>query len=152
MEQKIEIVPQQIKDYQLFLMGHRIFGAGQSGQALYIVVMGEVTLYRGETPIKTLRPGEFLDETDLNATAGRHLSAIAKTNCHLVAVDQKIRAALEQYPPDFRVEAMQVMVERLTWRVSPPIQLVVRPPAQPGLRSGIKSRSISDSFSMVAVV
>jgi CRP-like cAMP-binding protein len=140
---------QQIKDYQLFLMGHRIFNAGQSGQAIYIVVVGEVTLYRGETPIKTLRPGEFLDETDLKA-AGRHLSAVAKTNCHLVAVDQKIRTVLEQYPPDFRVEAIQVMVERLTRRVSPPIQLVVRPPTQPDLRSSVQSRSISDSFSLAS--
>lgn len=143
---------QEIKDYQLFLMGHRIFSAGQPGQTIYIVVMGEVTLYQVETPIKTLTPGEFLDETHLRATDGRHFSAIAKTNCYLVAVDQNIRAVLEQYPPDFRVQAIRVMVERLTWRVPPPIQLVVRPQVQPGLRSSVKSRSISDSFSLTAAV
>ena len=30
------------------------------------------------------------------------------------------------HPLDFRVEVMQVMVERLTWRASPPIKLAVR--------------------------
>ncbi|MBI1881925.1 MAG: cyclic nucleotide-binding domain-containing protein [Chloroflexi bacterium] len=141
---------QKIKDYELFLMGHPIFSADQPGEAIYVVVEGEVTIYRGDRPAKTLRSGEFLNEIHLRATEGPGFCAIAKTNCRLVVIDQKIMAVLEQYPLDFRVEAMRVMVERLTWRVSPPIQLAIRPQPQPGIRSAIiKTRSISDTFSLV---
>jgi CRP-like cAMP-binding protein len=142
---------QKIKDYELFLMGHPIFSAGRAGEALYVVVGGEVIIYRGDKPTQILKPGDFVSEIHLRTTEGQAFTAIAKTNCYLVTIDQNIAAVLEQYPRDFRVEAMRVMVERLTWRVLPPIQLAIRPQIQSGIRSAIKTRSISDSFSLAAV-
>lgn len=129
-------------------MGHPIINADEPGEAIYILVEGEVIIQRCNEPIKILKPGDFLDEKLLKPG----LSAIAKTNCRLVSVDQKIVAALTQYPLDFRVAAIQIMVERLTWRVSPPIQLAIRPQALPLTRNFIKIRSNSDTYSVTVPV
>lgn len=143
--------PKKIKDYELFLMGHPIFSAGQTGETIYVLIEGEVIICRGSEPIRTLRPGDFLNQMHLQTAEDQEFAAIARTNCHLVAVDQKIALVLEQYPGDFRVEAMRVMVERLTWRVLPPFQLAIPSHPQPNLRSPLKTRSISDTFNLATV-
>ena len=141
--------PQELKDYELFLMGQPIFNADRPGAAIYIVVEGEAAILQNRNLVQTLKPGEFLDE---RVTANPYSTAVAKSNCYLVPIDPKIRTVLEQYPLDFRVEAIRVMVERLTWRVSPPFKLAVRPLAQPVLARSTKTRSNSDAFSVASAV
>jgi CRP-like cAMP-binding protein len=135
---------QKLRDYELFLMGQPIMSTDQPGEAIFILIEGEVIIQRNDEAVKVLKPGDFLDETLLKSG----YPAIAKTNCQLVPIDQKIAAVLEQYPPDFRVEAMHVMVERLTWRVSPPVRLAIRPQTQSLIRNPFKPRSKSNSFSV----
>lgn len=144
--------PQKMKDYELFLMGHPIFKANQPGEARYILVEGEAAIYHHGKLVETLQPGEILDSVAFGQTYGPDYVVFAKVNCYLVSIDEKIAAVLIAYPLDFRVEAMRVMVERLAFRLTPPIQLTVRPHVQPFVRPMPKVRSTSDTFGIAAAV
>jgi CRP-like cAMP-binding protein len=130
-------------------MGQPIFNTDQPGADIYIVVEGEAAILQNGDLVQTLNPGEFLDE---RVTANPYSTAIAKTNCYLVPIDQQIRTVLEQYPPHFRIEAIRVMVERLTWRVSPPFKLAVPPLSRPLPASPTRTRAITDTFNITAAV
>ncbi|HXV96852.1 MAG TPA: cyclic nucleotide-binding domain-containing protein [Anaerolineae bacterium] len=137
---------QKIKEYELFLMGQPIFNPYQPNKGPYVVVEGEVAVYRGTEWVETIRPGEFLDE--LTLAPAQDAAAIAKTNCQLVSIDEAMVAALEQYPPDFVVQIMRVMVERLTRRVVPPIRLVTLPQIQPASHRLPKTRASTKTLSL----
>ena len=125
-----------IKDYELCLMGQPILDAERTGNRLYVVVEGEVAILLGDKLVKTIRSGGFVDELLLQETECFGLTAIAQTNCQLIAIDETMCAALERHPPDFIVQIMQVMVERLTRQVKPPIQpLLPSRPAQKIVRA-----------------
>jgi CRP-like cAMP-binding protein len=144
--------PQKMKEYELFLMGHPIFKANQPGEICYILVEGEAAIYQYSQLVETLQPGEILDKVSLDKIYGLDYVVFAKINCCLVSIDEQIAAVLTAYPPDFRVQAMRVMVERLAFRLTPPIQLTVRPPVQSPARPLPKMRSTSDTFGIVATV
>lgn len=120
---------QKLKAYELYWTGQAIFKPNQLNETPYVVVEGEVAVYEGEELVETRGPGQFLN--DLRLTPAKNTTVIAKTNCLLIALDEKMLAALEPYPPDFVVEIMQVMVERLTRRVLPPLQRAIRRHIQP---------------------
>lgn len=143
---------QKMKEYELILMGHPIFSAHQPGEACYILIEGEAVIYRQNNLVKTLQPGEVLDKVFFGQTYGPDFIVFAKINCCLVPIDEKIAAVLTAYPPDFRIQAMRVMVERLAFRLTPPIQLTVRRQAQSLVRPMPKVRSASDTFGIMAAV
>jgi|GEM_PF-5656859 len=144
--------PQKMKEYELFLMGHPIFKANQPGEIFYILVEGEAAIYQYGQLVESLQPGEILDKVSLGKIYGLDYVVFAKVNCYLVPIDEKIADVLTAYPPDFRVQAMRVMVERLAFRLTPPIQLTVRPPTHSPVRPLPKVRSTSDTFGIVATV
>jgi CRP-like cAMP-binding protein len=137
---------QKIKEYELFLMGQPILSSHQSNKGPYVVVEGEVAVYRGNEWVETIRPGEFLDE--LTLPPAQDVTAIAKTNCQLVSIDEAMVAALEQYSPDFVVQIMRVMVGRLTCRLAPPIRLVIPAQIQPASHKLPKTRASTKTFSL----
>lgn len=71
-----------------YLKDEVIFDAGEEGQAIYIVLEGEVLICRQGEPktgrIAVLGPGTFFGELALLDDAPRSAQALAVTPCHLI--------------------------------------------------------------------
>lgn len=104
---------QNAEEYETYPPGHIIFKRGDPGTVMYVVKSGEVELQVENKPFTTLGPGEIIGEMALIDHAPRSLTAIAKTECHLVPIDQKRFSFLVQQTPFFALEVMKVMAERL---------------------------------------
>ena len=93
--------------------GETVFEQGETGTAMYVVAEGEVEILNGPVVLATARPGSVVGEMALIDHAPRSATAVAKTNCKLVAVDQRRFEFLVQQTPYFALEVMQLMAERL---------------------------------------
>jgi CRP/FNR family cyclic AMP-dependent transcriptional regulator len=93
--------------------GETVFEQGDTGTAMYVVAEGEVEILNGPVVLATARPGAVVGEMALIDHAPRSATAVAKTNCKLVAVDQRRFEFLVQQTPYFALEVMQLMAERL---------------------------------------
>jgi CRP/FNR family transcriptional regulator, cyclic AMP receptor protein len=93
--------------------GDRIFAAGDDGDAMYVVIAGEVELrVRGQL-VETVGPGGVFGEMALIEQARRTAEAIAKSDCELVAIPEKRFTFMIQQTPHFALHIMKVMAERL---------------------------------------
>ena len=80
---------------------------------MYLLLKGEVGLLAGHKTIGRVRPGEIFGEMALISDAPRSASAVAKTDCRVIALDdEEFRKALGK-KPEFAVMMMSVMIHRL---------------------------------------
>ena len=80
---------------------------------MYVIREGLVELkVRGQV-IDTLGPGDVFGEMALIDSHERSASAVAKTDCKLLPVDEKQFLFMVQQVPFFSIEVMRVMCERL---------------------------------------
>ena len=80
---------------------------------MYIIKQGEVELYFRKQLFATLGPEGIFGEMALLDDELRSLTAVAKTECHLVPIDKKHFSFLVQQKPSFALQIMQVMADRL---------------------------------------
>ncbi len=101
------------KDFIIIPAGEVIFEKGGVADYMYAVIEGEVEI---------LIDGKFLDVTGVGGIIGemalidsspRSATAVAKTECKLVPVDQKRFEFLVQQTPNFSINVMKIMVERI---------------------------------------
>jgi len=80
---------------------------------MYLLLKGEVGLVSGGKTIGRVRPGEIFGEMALISDAPRSASAVAKTDCRVIALDDEgFQKALGK-KPQFAVMMMSVMIFRL---------------------------------------
>lgn len=80
---------------------------------MYLLLKGEVGLVTGRKNIGRVRPGEIFGEMALISDAPRSASAVARTACRVIALDDaEFQAALRK-KPQFAVMLMSVMIHRL---------------------------------------
>src|SRR5438552_1295390 len=80
---------------------------------MYLLLKGEVGLVSGGRSIGRVRRGEIFGEMALISHAPRSASAVAKTACRVIALDDdEFQAALRK-KPEFAVMMMSVMIHRL---------------------------------------
>lgn len=101
------------REARAFSAGQRIFSEGQVGDAMYLVLDGEVDLLINGLLVEQLGRGGVLGEMALLESAPRTATAVARTDCKLIAVDEKRFALLVQHTPDFALQIMRVMAGRL---------------------------------------
>ena len=102
------------QDALTFSAGTTIFSEGDAGDAMYVVVEGEVNLIVHATLVETLAPGGMFGEMALlGKKEPRTASAVAATDCKLSAIDAKRFMFLIQQTPFFALQMMQVMADRL---------------------------------------
>ncbi|WP_083993496.1 Crp/Fnr family transcriptional regulator [Picosynechococcus sp. PCC 8807] len=102
-------------DTQDFAAGTVIFSAGTPGDLLYIIQTGEVEIQFQGQPLSVLGEGEALGEMAvIEPGSPRSATAIAKTDCRLVVIDQKRFTFLIQQNPYFAIEIMKTLAERLS--------------------------------------
>ena len=100
-------------DYKTFSAGQIIFKEGQPGDLMYVVMEGAVDVLLHDKIVYSIGPGGILGEMALIDTQPRSATAVAKTACKLVPIDEKRFTSLIQQTPHFAVEVMQIMAERL---------------------------------------
>jgi len=101
------------KEATSFAPGQYVFKAGDQGEAMYIVVEGEVEILDGSVLLETSGQGSIVGELALIDDEPRSATAIAKTDCKLVAVDRRRFQYMVQETPLFALSVMKVLADRL---------------------------------------
>jgi CRP-like cAMP-binding protein len=110
---KISSIPYQKNESRSFAGGQSIFSQGEPGDTMYLLLEGEVDLLVNGQLVEKLVAGGVLGEMALLEPAPRSASAVARTACKLVPVNQQRFSLLVQHKPDFALEIMRVMAGRL---------------------------------------
>jgi CRP-like cAMP-binding protein len=90
-----------------------LFESGEDGDHMYVVVKGEVDIQIGDSVVETAGPGDIVGEMALIDHSARSATAIAKTDCEVVPVDERRFLFLVQEHPLFAQHVMRVMANRL---------------------------------------
>ena len=104
---------QNVIETENFLPGQTIFKEGDTGQAMYIVREGEIEIKRNGIVFDTIGPGVTLGEMGLIDHKPRTADAVAKTSCKLVLLNERQFQFLVQQVPDFALEVLRIIVDRL---------------------------------------
>ena len=93
--------------------GETIFRTFDMGAEMYVVLEGEIDLRIGTNIVETLGPGEPFGEMALIDQAPRVATAVAKTRCKLAVIPERRFLFLIQRDPQFALQIMKVMADRL---------------------------------------
>lgn len=96
-----------------FAAGDTIFYDGDAGDCMYGVIEGEVELRKAGHVLEVVGQGGVFGELALIDHHPRSASAVAKTDCKVVAVGEKRFLFLVQQTPYFALQLMQVLADRL---------------------------------------
>ena len=110
-----------------FKKGAIIFQEGQPGAAMFIVNSGQVELHASGVSIEVVEKGGIIGELALIDGHGRSASAIAKTDCELITIEQARFLYLVQQMPQFAIKVMEVMADRLRRRTKAQVTPKSRP-------------------------
>ncbi len=106
---------QNAGDYQAFSAGQVIFRQGSPGDVMYVVQEGEVDIMLADHVLETVEAGGLLGELALIDNRPRTATAVASTDCKVVAIDQERFTFLVQETPFFALRVMQAMAERIRY-------------------------------------
>ncbi len=93
--------------------GSVIFEAGDAGDEMYLIREGEVEIRTGERVLRTLGPGDLFGEMALISKQPRSATAVARTDCILLPVDERRFLFLVQQSPYFSLHVMETLAARL---------------------------------------
>jgi CRP/FNR family transcriptional regulator, cyclic AMP receptor protein len=93
--------------------GEAVFRAFDMGAEMYVVLEGQVELTIDSKILETLGPGEPFGEMALIDQTPRVATAIAKTAVKLVVIPERRFLLMVQQRPDFALQIMKVMADRL---------------------------------------
>jgi CRP/FNR family cyclic AMP-dependent transcriptional regulator len=101
------------KDFIIIPAGEVIFEKGGIADYMYVIIEGEVEILIDGKFLDITSDGGIIGEMALIDSSPRSATAIAKTECKLVPVDQKRFEFLVQQTPNFSINVMKIMVERI---------------------------------------
>ncbi len=104
---------QQEENTQEFTQGAVIFEEGDAGDVMYAILTGEVELKLEGVTVNQVGADEIFGEMALVDDSPRSATAQAVTDCRLAVVDRARFEYLVQQTPNFAVQVMGVMAERL---------------------------------------
>lgn len=102
-----------IPDAKSFSKGKAIFKRGERGDGMYVIVNGRVEISVGNRVLESMGPGAVFGEMSLIDDSPRTASAVARTDCRVLRIDSRRFQALVQKTPDFALQIMAVMANRL---------------------------------------
>jgi CRP-like cAMP-binding protein len=121
MDVKLEMFRNEAESVS-FETGQAIFHEGDAGDAMYVILEGEVEISIGGELVETLSAGEPFGEMALIDQTPRLVTAIAKMPTVLASIPLKRFLYMVEETPYFSVQIMKVMAERLrtlsNWRMS----------------------------------
>ena len=98
---------------QIFRAGETIFRKGDPRSVMFVVNEGEVEIRLGNKVLEVVQPGGIFGEMAIIDGQPRTATAVARSDCKLVPIDQKRFQFLIQQTPYFAVEVMRVLADRL---------------------------------------
>jgi CRP/FNR family cyclic AMP-dependent transcriptional regulator len=96
-----------------FSANDTIFRKGDPRTVMYVVKEGDVEIRLGDKVVEVVGPDGIFGEMAMIDSQPRTASAVARTDCKLVPIDQKRFQFLIQQTPYFAIEVMRVLAERL---------------------------------------
>jgi CRP/FNR family transcriptional regulator, cyclic AMP receptor protein len=96
-----------------YAAGDVIFSKGDAGEVMFLVKEGEVELVYGSTSSAVVGPGESFGEMALIDASPRSADGRAKTDCVLYPIKRGLFLVLVQETPNFALEVMRSMSQRL---------------------------------------
>ncbi|NMF56806.1 cyclic nucleotide-binding domain-containing protein [Pseudanabaena yagii] len=101
------------KNFITIPAGEVIFQKGGIADRMYVVLEGEVEISIDGKLLDLTGAGGIVGEMALISASPRSATAIAKTECKLVPIDEKRFTFLVQQTPYFALSVMKIMVERI---------------------------------------
>jgi diguanylate cyclase (GGDEF)-like protein len=98
---------------QLRKAGEVIFATGEPGRVMYIVKSGQAQIRLGEMVLDVVDAGGILGEMAMLDDDVRSASAVAVTDCEVVAVDKQRLLEWVREQPEVAIELGKAMVRRL---------------------------------------
>lgn len=102
-----------VDDVERFAPGDVLFTVGETGDCMYVVRDGTVTIHAEGLPIEEVGPGGIFGELALIDSAPRSATAIAATACELVVLNERAFLFHVSQTPFFALNVMRVLSERL---------------------------------------
>ena len=93
--------------------GQTLFREGDLGDAFFVVIAGDVDIRVGDELVETVGPGGVVGEMAMIDGGARSASAVARTDSRVVRLDEKRFQFLVQQTPNFAVQVMRIMADRL---------------------------------------
>lgn len=101
------------KNVQYFSAGETIFEQGDVPKLMYVVQDGEVDILVNGQVVATAAAGGILGEMALVDDSPRSATAVAKTDCKLVPLDEKSFLDHIHRTPFFTLQVMRILTHRL---------------------------------------
>ncbi len=98
---------------EIFAAGEVIFREGEPGEVMYVIQEGEVELCSNEHLLEIVGPGGIFGEMALLDPTNRSATAMARTDCRVVSLNQARFKVHVHHTPYFAIQVMRVMVDRL---------------------------------------
>jgi CRP-like cAMP-binding protein len=93
--------------------GKVIMAAGQAGALMYVVYDGRVAISLRGTVVELIGPGGAFGEMALIDQSPRAATAVAETDCTLLAINRNVFLNLVKSEPTFGISLLSAMAERL---------------------------------------
>jgi CRP/FNR family transcriptional regulator, cyclic AMP receptor protein len=102
-----EVIPQS------FSAGSVIFAEGEQGDSMFVVKSGEVDIYIHDHLVETVGVDGFFGEVVLVDHVSRSGTAIAKTDCTLIPINERHFLFMVEETPFFALAVLRAMSSRL---------------------------------------
>jgi CRP/FNR family transcriptional regulator, cyclic AMP receptor protein len=96
-----------------FPAGSTIFAEGEKPNSMYVVRSGEVELKVRDSTVELVGPDGFFGEMALIDRSQRSASAVAKSDCELIPIDEKRFLFMVEETPFFALTVMRTLAARL---------------------------------------
>ena len=93
--------------------GDVIFAEGDAADRMYVVRAGEVEIRVGDKVVGTIDHGGIFGEMALIDHTPRSATAVAKTDCDLLPIDERMFLFLVDETPYFALDVMRILAARL---------------------------------------
>src|ERR1051326_3713006 len=80
---------------------------------MFLLLKGDLDLLLHGKPIAHVRPGEIFGELAVLSGAPRSAAAVAKSECTVIALDEKKFHLAIEHKPEFALMLMSIMIHRL---------------------------------------
>ena len=101
------------KEATSYEAGQDVFKTGEPGDAMFVIIEGEVDIRVKSVVVETAGPGAIVGELALIDDEPRSAAAVTKTACRLVTVDRRRFLYMVQETPNFALAVMKVLADRL---------------------------------------
>lgn len=93
--------------------GETIFEQGHITDLMYVLIEGQVSITRNGKELATINPGGIFGEMALLENRPHFASAIARTPSKLVPINRKRFQFLVEQTPNFALDILEIMADRL---------------------------------------